>query len=194
MSIWWSELGTTLQIFYLIALSTSAVLLFQLLLMFLGLDGDGDFDPETGDSDTGVLSIRTLAAFFTGFGWTGVACLQAGWSLGPTLIVSLLSGGAFMFAVLFTMRTLYGMRYEGTLNYRNAIGKVGVVYLRIPPDMSGPGQVEVTVQGRSCVIQAFTSSTEPIPNQTRVVVSDVLDENTLIVEPMGGPAPKEAES
>lgn len=181
MEIWWSELATSLQVFYAIAIATTALLILQFTLMMLGFDGDADADFE-GDGDTGILSVRTISAFFTGFGWTGVACLEAGWSLPPTLIAAVAAGGAFMAGVVFMMRTLYGMRYSGTLDYRNAVGSVGVVYLRIPAAMESPGQVEVKVQGRLCVVQAFTESKESIPNQTRVRVTGVMDDNTLIVE------------
>lgn len=183
MEIWWSGLGTTLQVFYLIAIVTSAVLLMQLLLMLIGFDGDADVGADGDfDADSGILSVRAISAFFTGFGWTGVACLEAGWSLPPTLLASVAAGGAFMGAVVVSMRALYSMRYSGTLDYRNAIGNIGVVYIRIPGGMSGPGQVEVKIQGRLCVVQAFTADPEPIASQTRVKVNDVMDDNTIVVE------------
>jgi acylphosphatase len=61
--------------------------------------------------------------------------------------------------------------------------------------MSKPGQVEVRVQGRLRVVQAFTRAGHEIPNQARVKVVDVLDQNTLIVEPLdtGGPTDAEEE-
>ena len=187
---WWSTLGRALQIFYAIALTTSLVMLFQLVLMLFGMDGDSDFDVDDIDDHGtgGVLSVRTITAFFVGFGWTGVAALEAGWQLLPTIVVSTAVGGAFMGGVLFLMRTLYSMRYTGTLDYRNAIGKVGVVYLRIPAAMAGPGQIEVLVQGRLRVVQAFTPAARQLGNKERVRVTDLMDESTLLVEPLSGAA------
>ena len=89
-----------------------------------------------------------------------------------------------MLGVFFLMRFLYGLRASGTLDYRNAIGQVGVVYLPIPGGMAGPGQVEVTVQGRLRVVQAFTREAGRIPNRARIRVVDVMDQNTLVVEPL----------
>jgi hypothetical protein len=182
MEVWWESLGTPLQIFYAIAIATSAVLTVQLVLIVLGVDGIGDIDDvETGG---GPLSVRTVTAFFTGFGWGGVVALESGWSLPASLVASAAVGGVFLLGVFALMRALAGMQHSGTLDYRNAVGNVGSVYLKIPPDMSAPGQVEVMVQGRLRVVQAFTRSDREIANRARVKVVDVADPTTLIVEPL----------
>lgn len=180
VSIWWDSLSGTLQVFYGIALLSSALLVVQLVLMLLGLDVDGLDDADAG----GVLSIRAVVAFFLGFGWAGVAAIRSGLSLFPTLIISTGVGGLFMGGVLLLMRMLYGLRYSGTLDYKNAIGNVGSVYLKIPAGMKSPGQVEVMVQGRLMVVQALTRSGEDLTRDTRIRVVDVVDQNTLLVEPL----------
>ncbi len=185
MEAWWATLNEPLRWFYAIAISTSALMVLQLVLMMFGLDGD-DFDAVEGEVH--VLSVRTVTAFFAGFGWTGVAALQSGASLPRALVYAGGVGLLFMGGVLLLMRLLYGMRHSGTLDYRNAIGEIGNVYLRIPPAMSKPGQVEVTVQGRLRVVQAFTEAETEIPNQARVRVTGVMDRNTLIVEPVDASA------
>ncbi len=185
MEAWWATLNEPLRWFYAIAISTSLMMILQLILMMFGMDAD-DFDDPSGGGEGGlhVLSVRTVTAFFAGFGWTGVAALQGGASLPRALVYAAGVGALFMGGVLLLMRALYGMRHSGTLDYRNAIGEIGNVYLRIPPAMSNPGQVEVTVQGRLRVVQAFTEARAEIPNQTRVRVTGVMDRNTLIVEPL----------
>ena len=191
---WWSTLGRALQIFYGIAITTSALMLFQMVLMLFGMDGESDFDVDDIDDHGGggILSVRTITAFFVGFGWTGVTALEAGWTLLPTILVSTAVGGVFMGGVFFVMRTLYGMRYTGTLDYRNAVGSVGNVYLPIPAAMGGPGQIEVLVQGRLRVVQAFTRAERKLGNNERVRVTDLMDDTTLLVEPLdGGPRAEE---
>lgn len=191
---WWNSLTLALQIYYAIAIVTTFFLFLQLLLMLLGFDGDGDvdFDADVGvdghGSGMGVLSVRSVTAFLTGFGWGGVIALRQGLSLVASAAVATLCGAALMATVVVLMRLLYGMRYEGSLDYRNAIGVVGNVYLPIPGDMAGPGQVEVLVQGRLAVVQAFTRSPEKLPNHTPVRVVDTLDQQTLVVEPLAGEA------
>jgi len=121
-----------------------------------------------------------------------VAALEAGWTLVPTILVSTAVGGTFMGGVFALMRTLYSMRYSGTLDYRNAVGNVGSVYLRIPAAMGGPGQIEVLVQGRLRVVQAFTRAERQLANNERVRVTELMDDTTLLVEPLEG-APRAEE-
>ena len=195
MEFWWTELAIAHKVFYAIAIATSAVLVLQLILSFFGLDGDADADFDAGDAGhgggVGILSVRTVTAFFTGFGWGGVAALEAGIALVPSVLLAVAAGSALMGAVFALMRGLYAMRYSGTLDYRNAIGAAGSVYLPVPAAMAGPGQIEVRVQGRLCVVQAFTRAPAKIPNRARVRVVDVLDQQTLLVEPLepATPAP-----
>lgn len=185
---WWESLDTALQVFYAIALATSALLAIQLVLLLFGFDGDADVEVDHHDAGSGILSVRAVTAFFTGFGWAGVAALEAGWSLVPSVVVAMVAGGAFMGGVVALMRGLYSLRYSGNLDYKNAIGNVGSVYLRVPGGMTGPGQVEVMVQGRLRVVQAFTRSPAELPNRSRIRVVDVMDEGTLVVEPVGSAA------
>ena len=184
MEAWWGSLVASLQIFYGIAIITSAVMLIQLVMLFLGLDGDGDVDATDGDGGGHILSVRTITAFFTGFGWSGVAALEAGRSLPVTLVISSLVGCVFVAGVFFLMRALSSLGHSGTLDYKNAIGAIGSVYLPIPPTMSGPGKIEVIVQGRLRVVGAFSRAAKQLENQHRVRVVDVMDQNTLVVEPI----------
>lgn len=191
MDVWWDSLAAAMRVFYGIAIVSSLVLLFQLALLVFGVDGDADLDANVdgfdGDSGGGggqFLSVRAVTAFFVGFGWAGVAALDAGQSLPAAISLAFLVGGALMATVVALMRFLYGLGHSGTLDYRNAIGVAGSVYLPVPANMEGPGQVEVLVQGRLQVVQAFTKATEPLGNRARIKVVDVIDPQTLLVEPL----------
>lgn len=190
MEAWWDSLTTALQVFYAIALFTSALMVLQLLAAIVGI-GDGDADSgfdhadDVGDGGMHVLSVRTVVAFFTGFGWGGVVALRQGMSLVGAIVVAVLAGSVLMLAVFFLMRALFALRYSGTLDYRNAVGNIGNAYVPVPGKMAGPGQVEVLVQGRLAVVRAFTRAPETIPTRTPIRVVDVLDQQTLVVEPLG---------
>ena len=182
MEAWWGSLETSLRIFYAVGIGSAAVLAIQAVMMLFGLDGDGgDLDSEVGDAS--ILSVRTVTAFLVGFGWTGVAAIQAGLSVALASIAGLLVGSVFMAAVLFMMRLLYSMGSEGTLDYHNAIGVLGKVYLPIPADMERPGQIEILVQGRLRVVEAMTKEGESIPRHAQVRVLELVDPTTLLVEP-----------
>ncbi len=185
MEAWWSTLNEPLRWFYAIAISTSLLMVVQLVLMVLGVDAeDLDDGTDLADCDIHVISVRTINAFFAGFGWTGVAALESGASLPLALVLAVAVGGAFMGGVLLLMRTLYSMRHSGTLDYNNAIGQIGSAYVPIPPTMSDSGQVQVKVQGRLIVAQAFTRSAVAIPTRAPIRVIELLDQNTLVVEPL----------
>lgn len=91
-------------------------------------------------------------------------------------------GTAFMFGVFFLMKSLHSMRHSGSLDYKNAIGNIGTVYLPIPANMEDFGQVEILVQSRLVVVNAYTRSSDAIPSQTKVKVTEMLDQQSLIVE------------
>jgi len=196
MSAWWDSLETALKIFYAIAFGATFLMALQLLAMVLGLGGDGDSgDMDAGgdghidgDAGTHVFSMRTIVAFFAGFGWGGVTAVRAGLSIVPAVAVALAVGGSLMAVVFFLMRALYGMRYSGTLDYQNAIGVVGNVYLPIPAAMQGAGQVEVLVQGRLAIVRAFTRHAATIPNRAPIRVVGVVDQQTLLVDPLAAGA------
>ncbi|HVS12524.1 MAG TPA: hypothetical protein VMV46_01275 [Thermoanaerobaculia bacterium] len=183
MQAWWGTLDTALKVFYATGLAAGVVLLIQMALMLFGLDGDGDADVgEHGE--TGVLSVRTITAFFAGFGWTGVAMIEGGSSVAVATFAGLVVGSGFVGAVLLLMRLIYGMRAQGNLDYRNAIGVVGKVYTPIAANLERAGQVEVMVQGRLRTVQAMTRAERPLATNTRVRVVELIDETTLLVEPV----------
>jgi hypothetical protein len=192
LDAWWNSLETALQVYYGIAIVTTFLLLLQLALAMFGVDHDADFDADVGmdvhDSGLGILSVRSVTAFFAGFGWGGVVAIREGASVPMATTVAVLSGGVLMAMVVGLMRGLYAMRASGNIDYKNAIGAVGNVYLPIPAAMEGPGQVEVLVQGRLAVVQAFTRAERRLPNRERVRVVDTLDSQTLLVEPLSAPA------
>ena len=185
---WWGGLDLALQIFYALGIFSGSVLLLQTLLMLLGIgDGDVDLDTDVGlDAGDGmhILSVRTITAFLFGFGWTGAICLKSDLNILLTLLIATGAGTAMLLIILAIMRLFHGLRQDGTLNYRNAIGEIGSVYLPIPAGGKTPGQIEVMVQGRLKVVQAYTQGDQAIPTRAKVNVVRVLDQQSLLVEPL----------
>ena len=189
---WWDNLGGqsahpgALKIFYAIAIVSGGILAIQMVLTLIGADTDFDADGmEAGETgDTGLFSIRTVGAFFTGFGWTGVSMLtsEKDYGLGAATFVATVVGLIFLGTVFYLMRYMFSLREEGTLDYSNAIGEVGNVYLPIPPNRKGMGQVEVLVQGRMRTVRALTDHDEKLGNRTAVRVKSLVDRQTLLVE------------
>ena len=194
MSEWWSGMGFEAQVYYAIAITATSVLIVQMLLMMVGVGADeladaGDVDmegPEGHPSGIHLLSSRTIVAFFMGFGWAGAMRAVDGSSATITVFIAGIVGLFFAYAVLHLMRFLSTLRHSGTLDYANAIGQVGTVYLEVHPAMAAGGQIQVTVQGRLRVVQALTRGDRPIEKGGRVRVTERLGPNTLIVESLTG--------
>ena len=190
ISDWWQSLEGqsahphALKIFYVVAIVSGVVLALQMVLTLIGADSDFDADGmDAGEGgDTGLFSIRTVGAFFTGFGWTGVSMLYNGYGLGAATFAATVVGMIFLGMVLYLMRYMFSLREEGTLDYSNAIGEVGNVYLPIPPKRKGMGQVEVLVQGRMRTVRALTDHDKILGNRTAVRVKALIDQQTLLVE------------
>ena len=83
------------------------------------------------------------------------------------------------------------MKDSGTLNYANAVGQVGTVYLPVPPGRSGIGKIQVMIQGRLKVVQAQTGLEQRLDNLTKVRVVEQIGPHTLLVEPLVAAQPRE---
>jgi hypothetical protein len=194
---YWTHLTPTMKTFVGLGAVSSAILTLQMILAMFGGDMDGldaDMDiPDVGEGGaSGILSIRTIGAFFTGFGWSGAAMLQAGHGTGAATFVGIVVGSMFMALIFYLMNYLHSLRQEGTINYANAVGKIGSVYLPVPPHRKGLGQIEVLVQGRLKIVQAISDSDKKIGNRVAVRVTELVDEQTILVEPLENESPKES--
>lgn len=183
---WWDSLNFGLQVFYGIAIISLFSLVIQIVLsLFMGMD-DGLGDVGHGDHSSGlsIFSIRGVTAFFLGFGWTGVICTKAGMSLPLTLVLAVAVGGALMLAIFFLMLSFLRMQSSGTLDYANAVGQMGTVYVTIPPGRKSGGQIETMIQGRLVTAEALHAGDEALSPGTKVKVIEKIGSSTLIVEPI----------
>ena len=185
----WLNMDPAMKTFVAIGAVSSLVLTIQMVLALMGgaMEGvEADFDIGDGGEGgaTGILSIRSIGAFFTGFGWTGAAAIQNGLGTGTATFAATIVGGIFLGLVVYLMSYLHSLREEGTLNYKNCIREVGTVYLPIPPNRKGMGQIEVMVQGRLRIVKCVTDHDKKIQNQAAVRVTELVDQQTLLVSPL----------
>lgn len=188
---WWSSLTLESEIFYAIGIVALAILLIQILLTIIGIDVHHDVDLSGGvhDSGLGLLSIRTITAFFVGFGWGGVIILNHGHTLPAAVFGGFATGVAFLLTTAFLIRNLLRLQSSGNLNYRNAIGVVGTVYSTIPGAERGGGQLELLLQGRLTIAEAYTKAAYDLKPNSKARVVDLIGESTLLVEPLTNPLP-----
>lgn len=161
-----------------------AVLLVQMVLLMFGGDVTADTDvDDIGDHGDGFgfLSIRSMAAFMTFFGLTGMWGLEEGWSGGKTAGIALGAGLAAMLIVAWVMGMMSRLSSQGNLDPANAVGQSAKVYLRIPGENSGKGKITVSIQGRSQEYEATTAGPE-LPTGSTVRVVRQTTPNTFEVE------------
>jgi hypothetical protein len=171
-----------LQIFYAVGVLAAVLLLLQIGLFFIGMDGHHDIDPTHADGSLGFLSLRSIGGFFVGFGWTGVITYKAGWGVGGATAAAFGAGLLVMGAMYAILRVLYAQKSSGNIRMANAIGKTGRVYLSIPANGSTGGQVQITFQGQMHTLPALTRGPEPIPTGSAVIVHEIIPPETLLVE------------
>ena len=188
MTEWWHSLLIERQIFYAIGIFSLGVLVIQILLTLVGLDHHGDADLSGhGDHDSGMglLTIRTVTAFFVGFGWTGAIMLNHGYSVVAAIAAGTVTGAAFLLATWFLINNLLRLQSSGgNVDYNNAIGSVGTVYTTIPAAEAGGGQIELMLQGRLMMAEAYTKATWNLKPNSKAKVIALIGRSTLLVEPL----------
>lgn len=180
---WFSNLDFISKFYWLIALLGSFVFIIVVILAFIGGDAD---DIDDIESDTGIgfqfISFKNLVGFFTIFGWSGVACIDADLPLLLTFLISTFSGLVMMTIMAAMFYFMQKLSDSGTLKYKNAIDAVGEVYLTIGANRSKMGKVTVRVQGSLRELDALTDAFEPLKSGTIIKVLDVTNNGILIVD------------
>jgi hypothetical protein len=190
----WSQITLLEQVFWVITIPSTVFFVILLVLTIVGAEMDTSVDVTT-DVDASIdngdiipfqfLSLKNIVAFFTVFGWAGVGFIKAG--LSPMMVILLAFICGFLMMIL--MATLFYMMSKlaesGTLKMKNAIGKLGEVYLVIPANRAGMGKVQLNVQGSLRTLDAITDDPEKIPTSAIVEVHDVIDDQILLVKRQG---------
>ena len=190
-STWWSELSTFASIYWLITLPASAVFVIQLILTLIGADADHDGLDALGDADAGVdtdhgigfqfISLKNFIAFFTVFGWVGLACIYSGFGPWITVFISTVAGLIMMLIMASIYYFLGKLTESGNVNMQAAIGKTATVYLFIPAKRQASGKVQIQLQGYR-TLDAMTDDDEQIATGSIVQVVDVINDEILLVK------------
>ena len=185
MAEWFLNLEFLPKVYWLVAIIGSLIFSVVMLMAFAGGDADDIGEMDT-DIDAGAgfhfISFKNLIGFFTIFGWSGIACIDAGLSKPLTVIISIVCGLIMMTIMASLFYFISKLTDSGTLNYKNAIDAVGEVYLTIGADRSKIGKVTVSVQGTMRELDALTDSFTELKSGTIIKVIDVTSNGILIVD------------
>ena len=179
------------QIFALIAIPSTLVLVIQTLLLFFGF-GDDDIDVDGGDLDGDIdgsdgmalFSIRGIMGMAAVGGWSGLVMQEAGINIWVTIILALCFGLLALVGIAYIMKLTSKLQASGNIDLGRAIGKVGTVYIPIPPNMQGTGKINITLQERFLEVSAMTNADRKIGTgeSVRIVATD--ENRVVVVEPI----------
>jgi hypothetical protein len=198
---------TVETIFFFSALVGGTILVCQFVLTVVGLGSEFDYSDgvlhdagSAADSHHGpdhqvghdewtswlfsVISFRTVIAALTFFGLAGMAGLRSGLGSFVSLSAAVLAGGGAMMGVHWMVSTLSRLRTDGTMRIARTVGARGSVYIPVPPKNEGQGKVQLKLNDRIVELRAQTSAEQRLPTGAMVVVTDVLGQDTVSVEPI----------
>lgn len=187
----WDQLFSGQAVYFTVpALIGTGLFGLQVLLMLAGFDADGgltdvpsDGHHSTTDAAFKILSIQSILAFMMGFGWAGLTVLSATkWST-PLVVLTAVAGGVgMMYLIGAVMASMMKLQASGNVDIKTTVGVEGTVYVTIPGENKGQGQVTVVVDERQRTYTAVTAGAE-LPRHARVKVVGVHGQNTLNVIP-----------
>jgi len=189
ISSWWQGLAGFEKILWAFAIIFSVLFLFQTLYsLFVGETDDssaiGTADSYIGD-DTGIghqfFTVKNLIAFFTMFGWVGIAAYNSGLSKGLSIVIALIAGFTMVLIMVFLLRNVNKLRHSGTMQIKNALNEVCETYLFIPARRNGIGKVHIRIQGSLHELDAVTDDESQIPTGKIVKVTGIVNEQILLV-------------
>ena len=181
------------QILALIAIPSTLILIIQTVMVLIGFGDGGDggdvdaddiMDGDTDDGGLGLFSVRGIVSALCIMGWSGVALLETSLSMAISLSLAFLFGVLTLFAIALLMKAIYRLQSSGNIDYGNAIGKVGQVYIPIPADGKAGGKVSITVQEKLIECDAICLGETSIATGSYVRVTAVGEGGILLVEPV----------
>ncbi len=200
MITWWNNLDLVGQIFVLIAVPSTLVLVVQTILLLIGIGGDdldadgiditgnGEIDtPGDGGGDGMMLfSLRGIMAMAAVGGWSGLVMHEAGINLAVTIFLAVAFGFITLVGLAYLMKLAMKLQASGNIDLGYAVGKVGTVYLPIPASMKGRGKINLTLQERFVEITAVTLSERPLRTGETVRIVSTDETGVVVVEPLMG--------
>jgi membrane protein implicated in regulation of membrane protease activity len=154
--------------------------------LFVGHDGDTEADANIDvhgghGGYASYLSLKSISAIFLGFGFGSAVIERAGYSSSVSALGGLVIGVAISASYLTLMKSLYALKTDGTAVLAEAVNRTGTVYLTIPAENAGSGEIQVSYGGRLQNVRAFTKG-PVLTAGTAVRVLALHGEQAVVVE------------
>ncbi len=145
------------------------------------IDHDAGQHETSHDSGLHLLTLRGIVAFFTVFGWVGIALLDMGVPALFSIPLAVVAGAIALFLVAILLHLLTDLQQSGNLDLSNAIGLTGEVYVPITPEMKG--KVNVILQERLTELDAICLD-HSLKTGQRVRITGVTGDDVVVVVPL----------
>ena len=176
------------------AIPATIILLIQIVMLLIGLGGEHDMDTDD-DVDDGstdgyehdglrLITVRGLVAFFAVGGWLGIAMVDVGLHPAIASLIALIGGFGALFLVAAILKWAARLQDDGNVNYSNAVGLTGEVYISVPPNFTGKGKINVTVQDRFIEADAVSDHPESLKHGAAVKIVGLTDPSTFLIKPL----------
>jgi len=139
-----------------------------------------DLDVDTIDGPLELFSFRNLIHFLLGFSWSGIALYYGGLGTFWTILCSLFVGLAFVAIFFFILTQMNKLAEDNSFKWEDALGLKGDVYLNIPANKSGEGQILVSIKGSTHQLKAFTHG-KALQHGTKVIIISKDESNSYEV-------------
>lgn len=192
---WWNSLSVLQQVFACIGIPAALILIVQTVLLMFGIgDGDGadaDVDPDgfdvgeaasAGDDGLTLFTVRGIVAMFCVGGWAGIVFVDLGLPDILSIFLAALCGIAALVGLAYLMKAVMKLQSSGNITLGSALGKVGEVYIPIPPMGEGKGKINITVQDRLIEVDAITRSADTLKTGEAVRVVSTDESGLVVVE------------
>ncbi len=195
-------------ILWILAIPSSVILILQTILLLFGIgaeadgdldtdttglgdgdapdipdEGDGDIDGVMEDSGLRLFTVRGMVAFFAVGSWSGITALSLGAHPLLAILIALVMGSLALVFVAWFIKWTLKLQHDGTMKPNEAIGKECEVYLTVGANRSSRGKVNIILGQQLVELDAVTDSDTSLKYGERVTVTQVLDDNTLVVRP-----------
>ena len=185
---WWTNLETVQQVFALVAIPSTLIMIIQTVMLVIGMAQDADLDiddvPETMDDGLTLFSVRGIVTMLAVTGWCAVALVDSGLNDALAIVLSVLLGFLALVGTAYLMRAVYRLQASGNIDVGNAVGKVAQVYIPIAGESKKTGKVTMTLHEKYCEFDAITTARETLTTGSYVRVVAVDGAGVLVVEPL----------
>lgn len=138
---------------------------------------------EAPDAGLRLFTVRGFVAFFSVFGWTGLAMLRGGIAPGISIGTGVIGGLAAMVGIALIFKLFLKLQQDGTADISYALGRSGTVYLTVPASRASKGKITVIVGDQLMELDAVTDNATAIKTGEEITVVGFSGSNTLVVRP-----------